>query len=126
MIQLTFEHTRNVFSGTEFTSWIKKLFPNAKFTRCMCGDWYPTIEIPLDEFTANHKNIPESAQNKIAGIKTNFGQVSLLDWIVNRVVPIHKITNLHPDFEKHTGRESYGNKVEEVIEVSFDPKPINQ
>ena len=114
MIQLTFVHSRDVFVGTKFKSWIYELFPKARFDSCMWGQWYPTIKIPYDQFRENYKNIPSTAQNKIAGIKCD---PSFLACLAYDIRPVNKITNLHPDFEKYTGRENYGKVVEEIIAI---------
>ena len=120
MVLLTFEHSRNVFQGEKFKPWIYKVFPSARFDSFKWGQWYPTIKIPFDEFRDNHKNIPETAQRKIAGIKTDTGTgaVELLTFLCHDVRPVNRITNLHPDFEKVTGRECYGKYVEEIIDIN--------
>ena len=121
MVNVTFQHNRNIFKKNKFQKWIYKLFPSAKFDGTMWGEWYPTIKIPFPEFRANYKNMPSHIQNKIAGINTPTikGQKGFLVCLVHDVRPINKITNLHPDFKKYTGRETYGNKVEEVIEIQI-------
>lgn len=119
MVKITFEHSHDVFNGTKFRGWIYKLFPSARFDGFKWGNWYPTINVPFEEFRENYKNIPEYAAKKIAAIRTDFGndKTKILSCLVYDVRPINKITNLHPDFEKHTGRERYGKYVEEVIEI---------
>lgn len=119
MVHLTLVHGNDVFNRNEFRGWVKKYFPTAKFDSFKWNRWYPTIKIHYDEFTDNHKNLPQWVQNKIAGIKCN---PNLIEFLSCGVHPINKITNLHPDFEKYTGRDRYGNSVEEVIEINEDNK----
>jgi len=114
MVRLTFSHTRDIFDGTKFKPWVYKLFPGARFDSCKWGDWYPTIKVPYEQFEAQYKNIPVRVQAKIAEIEC---RPSIIDFLAYHVYRVHRITNLHPDFEKYTGRQSYGNKVEEIIDI---------
>ena len=115
MVHLTLLHDRDLFNGNEFHKWVYRLFPNAKFDGYMRGRWFPTLIIPFHEFRDNYKNIPLSTQSKIAGIETK--NLSILSYLSSSTFPIHRITNLHPDFKKVTGRDNYGEKVQEILDV---------
>ena len=42
---LTYTHGRNLFTGSEFKSFVHKYFKDVKFEGFESGNWYPTISI---------------------------------------------------------------------------------
>jgi hypothetical protein len=115
MVHLTFVHDRDIFTKNKFRNWVYKYFPSAKFDCYQHGRWYPSIKIPYDEFRENHKNLPQSVQNKIAGIKC---EPCLMTYLIHGIRPIYRITNLHWEFEKYTGRKpDITKRVTEIVEI---------
>lgn len=118
MVYITFLHNRDVFTKNLFNEWVYRLFPSAKFKGTMYGSWYPTICVSYEDFRKNNTDMPVGAQSKIAKIEVEYIRdtyiLQILEHFACGISEYIAITNLHPEFEEHTGREKYGNKVEEV------------
>lgn len=67
MIYLTFYHGRNIFRGQDFVTWIRELFPSAKFEGFEYGHYLPTISVSLKEFESAKDRIPVMNLIRIEG-----------------------------------------------------------
>ncbi len=69
-IYLTYNHSRNLFSGGSFKPFVRKYFEDVKFEGYGCGYWFPTISISGTVGNVKIKDLPKSYQpDKIEGKK---------------------------------------------------------
>ncbi len=66
MILLKFYHSRNVFKGHEFASWLRQ-FKSAKFEGFEYGRYFPQVSISLQEFEQFKDSIPTKNLVEIEG-----------------------------------------------------------
>jgi len=59
---LTYNHSRDVFSGADFKPFVKEYFKDIKFEGFDCGCWYPTISISGTIGNIRIKDLPKSYQ----------------------------------------------------------------